>query len=359
MSQLDPETSYTSRRPHGSGRGGRIARRVLGVGVFLVGVAAVFAVVAVSLHLRLPLGINATHTTHGSGGTNDRQTQGHSQTLTLKTAKVTKLVAPASRIAAVSHGSDGALFLGGYDGSGAPTDTIQTLVDATVHVSGTLPGADASAVAARLGQSVYLFGGIGSTIYQITPTGTNVVGSLPTATADAAVATVGDTAYIIGGYTGTTELNTIVAFTPPGTLSVVATLPVSLRLASATAIHGRVYIIGGSTNGVASATVYRFDPTTKTVTTFTRLPHARESEAASTLDGKILVAGGKTTPDGLRTRAIYLIDPHTRAVSLGGLLPVPLSGMAAVDGSNQVLLAGGSPSNNAASAAIYSIAAIG
>ncbi|HEY2569984.1 MAG TPA: kelch repeat-containing protein [Solirubrobacteraceae bacterium] len=356
MSELDPETSYASRRvSRGSGRGRRLAPRVFGVGVFLIGVAAVFAVVAASLHLRLPFGINAPHRSSADGSPSDHGTHGHSQGLNLKTAKLAALVAPASRVAAVAQGSDGALFLGGYDAGGAPTDTIQTLTDTSVHASGTLPGADASAVAATLAQSVYLFGGIGSTIYQVTPTGTNVVGSLPTATADAAIATVGDTAYIIGGYTGTSDLNTIVAFTPPGTLSVVATLPVPLRLATATALDGLVYIIGGATNGVASATVYRFDPATKTVTTFTQLPHARESESAATLDGKIIVAGGKTTPTAVRTRAIYVLDPHTRAVSLGGLLPIALSGMAAVDGQNQVLLAGGSPTNGDATDSIYSV----
>jgi hypothetical protein len=354
MSQPDPEMSYASRSSRRSGRGGRIARRVFGVSVFLIGVAAVFAVVAASLHLRLPFGINAPHR-NGDGRTSNRTTHNQSPGMMLKTARIAALVAPASRVAAVPYGSSGAMFLGGYDASGAPTDTIQTLADTSVHQTGTLPGADASAVAAAVGQSVYLFGGIGSTIYQITPNGTNVVGSLPTATADAAIATVGDTAYVIGGYTGTTELNTIVAFTPPGTLSVVATLPVPLRLAAATAVDGRIYIVGGSTNGVASAAVYRFDPATKTVRTFMQLPHARESEAAATLDGKIIVAGGKTTPTGIRTRAIYVVDPHTRSISLGGLLPVALSGMAAVDGSNQVLFAGGTPSNHDARASIYSI----
>jgi hypothetical protein len=356
MSGFDPDTSFAGQRPpRGSSRGGRIARRVLGVGVFLVGVAAVFAVVASSLHLRLPFGINAPHTTTTDATSGDGTGHPHYQPLTLDTTKITALLAPASRVAAVPYNGDGALYLGGYDISGAPTDTIQTLTNGSVHASGTLPGADASAVAATLGQSVYLFGGIGSTVYEITPAGSNVVGSLPTATADAAIASVGDTAYIIGGYTGTTELNTIVAFTPPGTLSVVATLPVALRLATATAVDGQVYIIGGSTNGVASATVYRFDPATKTVRTFTHLPFGRESEAAATLDGKIVVAGGKTMPGGVRTRAIYVIDPHSRSVSLAGLLPVALSGMAAVDGQNQVIVAGGSPSDGDARASIYSI----
>jgi N-acetylneuraminic acid mutarotase len=85
------------------------------------------------------------------------------------------------------------------------------------------------------------------------------------------------------------------------------------------------------------------------------MPHARESEAAAVLDGRIVVAGGKTTSTGLRTRAIYVIDPRTHNVSLGGLLPVALSGMVAVEGANEVFVAGGSPGNGQASAAVYSI----
>jgi N-acetylneuraminic acid mutarotase len=352
MSEYDPETSFASRRP--SGRSGRIARRLIGVGVFLAGVAAVFAVVAASLHLKLPFGINATHTS--TSDTRSRGSRRHQAPLLALDAKtVAALLAPASRVAAVPFGAGGAVYLGGYDSAGAPTDTIQTLVGASVQASGTLPGGDASAVAAMLGSSVYLFGGIGSTIYQITPDATSVVGSLPTATADAAIAVVHGTAYIIGGYTGTSELSTIVAFTPPGTVTVVANLPTPLRYATATTLDGQVYITGGSTAGVASATVYRFDPATKDVSTFTHLPHARDRAAAASIDDRVIVMGGVSTATGQRTRAIYSINPHTGAVHLAGLLPVALSDLTAVNGRHQILVAGGINGTGQAIASIYGI----
>jgi hypothetical protein len=47
--------------------------------------------------------------------------------------------------------------------------------------------------AAALGPNIYLFGGVSSTIYQLTGTSFTVAGSLPSATADAAVATVAST----------------------------------------------------------------------------------------------------------------------------------------------------------------------
>jgi N-acetylneuraminic acid mutarotase len=204
---------------------------------------------------------------------------------------------------------------------------------------------------------VYLFGGFGSTIYQVTSTGTTFVGSLPSATADAAIATVGTTAYVIGGFNGISDLDTIVAFTPNSTPQVVATLPVGLRFATATSVNGQVYVIGGETNGVSSATVYRFDPVGNTVAAFTQLPFAREREAAASLDGRILVIGGVSTSSGTRTRAIYAINVGSGKVHLAGLLPLALSDMTAVEGANEVLAAGGVPSAGTASAAIYAITA--
>ena len=124
-------------------------------------------------------------------------------------------------MAAVPFGTGGALFFGGLDASGSPIDTVQNFQAATATNAGTLPAPDASAVAAALGPNIYLFGGASSTIYQLTGTSFSVAGSLPAATADAAVATVAGTAYVIGGYTGSAELDTIVAYTPnaPGNVT--------------------------------------------------------------------------------------------------------------------------------------------
>jgi len=363
MSELDPETYEAPRQRRSArtrGRARRVARRLFGVGVFLVGVAAVFVVVALSLHLKLPFGINATHTTSShtppDGSTGRKGTHhSHSPGLTVNVANVALLLQPASRVAGVPFGAGGALFLGGYDAAGTPTNTLQTLAGASVQASGTLPGGDASAVAAAISGSVYLFGGIGSTIYQVTPTATNAVASLPAATADAAIATVGGTAYIIGGYTGASELNTIVAFTPPSTVAIVATLPKPLRYPAATAAGGEVFIAGGDSGGTDSSTVYRFDPQTKAVTTFATLPHAREAEAAGTLAGRIIVIGGRNSATGLRTRAIYVINAHSGSVHLGGLLPVQLSDMTAVQAPGQILVAGGVGGSGQATASIYGI----
>src|SRR5581483_7039216 len=235
-----------------------------------------------------------------------------------------------------------ALFLGGFDANGAATNTI-TSYDGTAAVAaaGTLPADSASAVAAAIGPLVYLLGGASSTIYQVTPTGSTYAGNLPSVTEDAAVATIGSTAYVIGGYNGASELDTIVAFTPGSAPQVVATLPAPLRYATATSLGGDAYIVGGETNGTASSQVYRFDPVAKTVTPFTRLPVARDREAAATDDGLIVVLGGLRTSTNQRTRAIYTINPSSGRVRLAGLLPKAISDMTAVKSSGTIIAAGG------------------
>jgi hypothetical protein len=362
MSGYDPETSFASSgRTRDPKRPGRWGRRLAGVLVFLVGVAAVFAVVAVSLHLKLPFGINGTSTpgattTQTDGTGKPRKRAHHAQPVEVTVSTLAALLKPTYRAASVPFGAGGALFLGGYDSNSVPTDAMQTLAGASVQASGTLPAPTASAVAATLGSSIYLFGGSeGSTILEVTQTGATVVGSLPNPTADAAIATVHGTAYIIGGYTGATELNTVVAFSPSTTAHVVATLPTTLRFATATTLDGEVYIAGGESNGIGSAVVYRFDPATDAVTTFARLPKARDREAAASIDDRVVVMGGASATTGLRTRAIYVINPHNGFVHRAGLLPVALSDIAAVDGSGQIIAAGGLDGAGAASSAIYSI----
>ena len=381
MSDTDPEIHRTSDRlARRTPRPLRMRRRLLGVAAFLASVAAVAAVVLASLHVHLPFGLSSTPPAHSAttGATGTTGVRRPINTRTITVSPLGSLATPASRMAAVPFGTGGALFFGGLDASGSPIDTVQNFQAATATNAGTLPAPDASAVAAALGPNIYLFGGANSTIYQLTGTSFSVAGSLPAATADAAVATVAGTAYVIGGYTGSAELDTIVAYTPnaPGnvtgsttgstagtptgvaTTQIVATLPVALRFPAAAAIGGQVYIAGGSTAGIPSATVYRFDPTTDTVTTVATLPHARDRESAAALGGKLYVIGG-TNAAGVRTRAIYAVNPASGAVRLAGILPFALSDTTAVSGSGEIIIAGGLSAAAAPSAAIYALTVSG
>jgi len=362
MSDTEPQQPR-ARRPPARRASARapLRSRFGAVVTWLAAVLAVAVVVALSLHAHLPFGLSsAGHTTpparrRPTGATGAvKPASGR----TVSVSAIGTLSAPASRVAAVPYGTGGALFLGGYDATNAPTDTVQNYQAATVTSGAAAPIPLASAVAAVLGPNIYVFGGVGSSaIYELTGTSFAAVGSLPAVTADAAVATVGNTAFVIGGYNGTTELNTIVAYTPGSPAQTVAMLPVTLRYAAAAALDGDVYIIGGATAGVPSATIYRFDPQTNSVVVFAALPRARERQSAATLGNRIYVIGGATAA-GVRSRAIYAINTASGAVRLAGLLPHALADTAAVGAGNQIIVAGGTNDAMAAVATIYAVAPV-
>lgn len=358
MSDTEPEIQRTSDRlARRTPRPLRMRRRLTGVGVFLAAVVAVTAVVLASLHVHLPFGLSSARPPkpRTSRSTSPRKPV---VTRTVTVSTVGSLAAPASRIAAVAFGTGGALFFGGDDASGNPINTVQNFQAATVTDAGTLPAPNASALAATLGPNIYIFGGLGSTIYELTGTSFTVAGALPATTADAAIATVGGTAYVIGGFTGSAELDTVVAYTPPAAAQIVATLPAALRYPAAAAIGGQVYIFGGSSAGIPSTVVYRFDPATNAVTSIATLPVARERESAAALGGKLYVIGGANAT-GARTRAIYVVDPVGGGVRLAGILPVALSDATAVSESGEIIVAGGLTAAGAPSAGIYAVKVVG
>ena len=149
----------------------RARRRAGVIGLFLIGVVVVGAVVITSLHLH-PFGRGASTTTTTTGASGPTgPTAAPKPGPQVAVSRVAALLAPASRVAVAPFGTDGVLFLGGYDAAGTALDTIQSLSGASVQAAGTLPAGEGSAVAASLGTGIYLFGGLGSTIFQITATG--------------------------------------------------------------------------------------------------------------------------------------------------------------------------------------------
>src|SRR5262249_56052584 len=88
-----------------------------------------------------------------------------------------------------------------------------------------------------------------------------------------AAAGLGGTAYVVGGYTGSSWLDTIVAWRPGSRARVVARLPSPLRYAAVAAVQGRILVAGGSLpTGAASDAVLSFDPATGRVRPIRRPP---------------------------------------------------------------------------------------
>lgn len=242
-------------------------------------------------------------------------------------------------------------LLGGLDSSQSSTDAVTVLDGGSSTPHGTLPNAQHDAQAAALGSSVYVFGGGQFSEYDhilrydpATAT-TAPAGALPTPASDVAVTWIGNTAYIVGGYTGTSFLDTILAWSPGGAPRVVAHLPAGVRYAAAAPANGKVIIVGGTLTGGPSDQILSFDPASGTVSPLGHLPVPLTHASAAFIDGRIIVVGGRRQLDGDQTTAVLAINPRTGAVAVAGRLPEPLSDAAVAASRGRIVVAGGDDGN--------------
>jgi YVTN family beta-propeller protein len=260
-----------------------------------------------------------------------------------------RLAQPVQDASAVAVDRTHALLLGGLTASDTSTDELRTISAHTDQTSGRLPDAVHDSAAARLGSSVYLFGGGNGArqldqIVRIVPgrTGGTVVARLPAPSSDQAAATIGGTTYVVGGFTGTAWLDTIVAWRPGGRARVVAHLPHPVRYAAVTAAAGELVIAGGSLpSGAASDEVLGYSPSSGRIRRIGRLPAATTHATAATLGDIAYVIGGRGATLGTATARMVAVDPRAGRVRLVGRLPKPLSDAAATTLGKGILVAGG------------------
>ncbi len=260
-----------------------------------------------------------------------------------------RLDAPVQDAAAAVDPAGRLLLMGGLTAADLSTDAVIAVGRAGDRRIGTLPFPVHDAAAARLGSSVYLFGGGDGVrqrdeIVRVDPTSgvATVVARLPAPSSDQAAAGIGGTAYIVGGYTGSRWLDTIVAWRPGARARIVAHMPTALRYAAVTAIGGRLLIAGGSrSDGTATAAVLEYVPAAGRVFRLGRLPVPVTHAAAAAIGGTAYVIGGRGATVGTATDAVTSVDLRTRRVRSAGGLPTPLSDLMAVPARDGISVAGG------------------
>lgn len=259
--------------------------------------------------------------------------------------RVGRLADPVQDAATVTLDGSHAMLLGGLTASDVSTDQVRIVSSAGSRPSGRLPSAVHDAAAARIGGSVYLFGGGNGTrqLGEIVDVARGrVVGQLPAPSSDQAAATIGDKAYVVGGFTGSHWLSTIVAWKPGGRASVVAHLPSPVRYAAVTAAGGKLVVAGGSLpSGKASAAVLVYDPATGRVRRVGNLPAMTTHAAAAELGDLAYVIGGRGAATGTPTTRVVSVDPRTGVVRRAGRLAIPLSDASAASLGSRILVAGG------------------
>ena len=270
----------------------------------------------------------------------------HRRSLHLFARRVGSLADPVQDGPAVALDRSRALLLGGLTASDTSTDAVRVVSATGSRPAGRLPTPVHDSAAARLGGSVYLFGG-GDGVRQrdeIVRVGRSggVVGRLPAPSSDQAAATIGGTAYVVGGYTGTRWLDTIVAWRPGGNARIVARLPSPVRYAAVTAAGGKLVVAGGSLpGGGASDAVLEYTPSTGRLTRIGRLPARTTHAAAANLGNVAYVIGGRGATVGTPTARLVAIDLASGRVRPAGRLPAPLSDAAATTLGHSILVVGG------------------
>jgi YVTN family beta-propeller protein len=211
---------------------------------------------------------------------------------------------------------------------------------------GSLAGPVHDAAAATISGRIYVFGGgEGSgtdTVQSFDPaTGSaSIVGRLPVALSDLASAQIGTTTYLIGGYDGNVARSEIYATTDGRTFSTAGRLPRGVRYPAVTTLDGRLVIAGGLAAGGPIDGVYLFDPASGSTKLIAHLPAPLAHAAAFSLGGKIYVVGGRDAQDAALA-GVSRIDPSTGRVTPERRLGGPVADAAVVSSPHRALLIGG------------------
>ena len=170
-----------------------------------------------------------------------------------------------------------------------------------------------------------------------------VAGHLPTSRSDLSVVQRGTTPWVVGGYDGSGTPTTVLALSADGSSRPVGSLEQGVRYAATAVLGHTAYVFGGEVLGRELGDVQALDLSTGRTRVVARLPVPLGHAMAATLGGRILLVGGRVTPDR-QTGAMWWFDPGTGRFKRAGRLPHPLSdaGVAAA-GDTMWLLGGEDP----------------
>lgn len=202
-----------------------------------------------------------------------------------------------------------------------------------------------SAGAVLAGRPTVVGGGAATELSDVQRLGRNgrwhVVGRLPGgARSDLSVATTGAGLVVLGGYDGVHTPTSVLATRDGAHFRVLGRLPSGVRY-TGTARTGRyVWLVGGEVNNHELRPVLRVDTSTGRARRFGRTPGPLGHEAVVPVGGRLLVMGGRTTPDRV-TGAMWWFDPRTRSWTRAGHLPYPVADAPSVRQGNHAYLFGG------------------
>jgi hypothetical protein len=270
----------------------------------------------------------------------------------LVTRRIGKLPRSTSRLTAAGLPHGQLVVAGGLVGG---TSSRQVLLGPPGHlrIAGALPTATHDAALAVVGHYAYVFGGGQATstdaVTRIDPRtgGATRAGSLGEPLSDLGAAAIGGKAYLVGGFTGTRYATAVLRYRPGRAPVVVSRLHTGLRYAGVATLGGKIYVAGGVTPaGESDAVVCIAGGRTRTVA---NLPFPVAHAPLVALGSSLYLVGGANAA-GHPLDRILRIDPASGSVIPVGRLPSPLADAAAVTVQGRIVVLGGK--GNAASDAV-------
>jgi hypothetical protein len=245
--------------------------------------------------------------------------------------------------AATFHGR--LVVIGGLSAAGTSTPTVITVSSGgQTATDPPLPSPVHDAAAAALGGRLLLFGGgefEGSDrIIQVAPGAPRQIGSLPQALSDLEAVTIGRRVYVLGGWNGSATNRDIYAVGPSGQPTIAGRIPMGVRYAAAAGIGGRVLIAGGElASGAPTSAAYAFDSRSGRTTPIPSLPAPIDHAAGAAVGDVFYVIGGLRR--GALTGTILAWRPGQTRWRSAGRLARPAADGAATSLDGRILLAGG------------------
>jgi hypothetical protein len=168
----------------------------------------------------------------------------------------------------------------------------------------------------------------------------HVVAHLPTTRSDLSVVQQGARAFVIGGYDGVGVPTAVLSLKADGSSATVGHLVRGVRYAATARVGHTAYVFGGEVLGSELDTVQAVDLGTGRTRVVARLPAPLGHAMAAAVGGRILLMGGRVTPDR-QTGAMWWFDPARARFTRAGALPHPLSDAAVAAYGHRVWLLGG------------------
>ena len=194
----------------------------------------------------------------------------------------------------------GDAFVFGGGGERSTVATVQRFSGSASRTAGRLPQPRSDLVAVNAGGHAIVLGGFDGTnatpdVLETDDGATyRVLTQLPVSVRYPAVAVAGSTVYLFGGQRGTSQTSSIQAIdVASGTARIVGQLPQPLSEATAWVQSGGIYIAGGRHGSAVTADMLRFDPATGQITAAGTLPAPEADAPVGVVGDRAYLFGGE------------------------------------------------------------------